>query len=470
MVLLGSARLPADCTLTNLGILPLSDLGSARYQQEAGGLYAGNAATRPLAHEAAGIEIAAGQIQPLNPDGIADRTNGVVVLLSLGMSNTSMEWASGFMELAATDPSLSPQLRIVDGAVGGQDAQRWTNHTAGPWDVVVTQRLVDAGVTTNQVQVMWIKQALGGPDRFGVFPFHAQVLKSHLALIVRNAKSRYPNLKLVYLSSRTRAYTSQEGELNPEPFAFESAFAVKWTIEDQLGGDPDLNWNPANGDVVAPWLSWGPYLWADGLVPRSDGFIWECDDVARDFTHPTSRGRGKVGAQLLAFFKTDPTTRPWFLRGTVLGQPPVCEASADVTAGVVPLTVHFSAAASDPDGFIREIQWTYGDGTFSTNANPVKTFHTQGIYRVQVTVTDSDGNTTTQTVAIKVVTLVMRDPVFTSAGFQFDVEGPSGQDYVVMRSEGDGEWVPIATNSRPGRFIDAATPAAGAFYRAVVGP
>ncbi len=74
-------------------------------------------------------------------------------------------------------------------------------------------------------------------------------------------KVRYPNILIVYLSSRTRAYTNDPVTENPEPFAFESGFAVQWTIADQINGTGNLNFDPAKGPVVAPYLSWGPYLW-----------------------------------------------------------------------------------------------------------------------------------------------------------------------------------------------------------------
>jgi hypothetical protein len=64
--------------------------------------------------------------------------------------------------------------------------------------------------------------------------------------------------------------------------------------------------------VVAPWTAWGPYLWADGLVPRSDGLIWECDDFATDGTHPSDSGRLKVAERLLGFFRTDVVASRWF--------------------------------------------------------------------------------------------------------------------------------------------------------------
>ncbi len=44
-------------------------------------------------------------------------------------------------------------------------------------------------------------------------------------------------------------------------------------IENQINGAGNLNFDPAKGQAVAPWLSWGPYQWADGVNPRSDGFV-----------------------------------------------------------------------------------------------------------------------------------------------------------------------------------------------------
>src|SRR6185503_4885286 len=90
-------------------------------------------------------------------------------------------------------------------------------------------------------------------------------------------------------------------------------------------------------------------------------------------THPAANGHvPNVGAQLLAFFKTDRTATPWFLRTNVVGQPPICAPAADTTNSVVPLTVNFTANASDAEGPVRDYQWTFEDGTFSTNANPRK--------------------------------------------------------------------------------------------------
>jgi hypothetical protein len=88
---------------------------------------------------------------------------------------------------------------------------------------------------------------------------------------------------------------------------------MRWIIEDQVAGSPALNFDPSRGPVTAPWLAWGPYLWADGLRPRADGLTWTCADFAEDGTHPSVGGRQKVANLLLTFVRTDTTAREWFL-------------------------------------------------------------------------------------------------------------------------------------------------------------
>jgi hypothetical protein len=127
-------------------------------------------------------------------------------------------------------------------------------------------------------------------------------------------------VKLTYLSSRTyggwaKTLPGRAAPGNSEPFSYESGFAVKWLIEQQLQGDPVLNYDPAKGEVKAPWLSWAAYLWANGTMPRGDGFRFDYDDFREnDRMHESPAGMRKVGNLLLRFFKTDPTTQAWFLR------------------------------------------------------------------------------------------------------------------------------------------------------------
>jgi len=404
-VVLGAVIAPAalrsDCTLTSTGVAALDDAGPRFYRNFQCGLYPRGGNSRPPALDASALALA-GQIQPLDANGNPNAA-GRIVLISIGMSNTTQEFASAgsmaFKPRADADPSKNPRLVIVDGAQGGQDASVWLDPNAATWNTVGA-RLAAASVTPQQVQVVWLKQALANPNNLGAFPAHAQTLQNDLATIARNVHTRYPNAKLLYHSSRTRAYTNVATSLNPEPFAFESGFSTKWVIEDQIAGRNNLNWNPTRGAVVAPLLLWGPYLWSDGTTPRSDDFTWLCGDVQADFTHPSaSGGVPKVASELLAFFKTDPTATPWFLNAAVIGQPPVVTASANVTSGNAPLSVNFTASAT---GSIAGYQWTFDDGTFSTAQNPGKVFTAPGNYNAHLTVTDNSGNTVRRTIAITV--------------------------------------------------------------------
>jgi hypothetical protein len=160
------------------------------------------------------------------------------------------------------------------------------------------------------VQAVWIKQADAGPNQG--FPGYARKLQGELKRIVQVLARRFPNVKLVYLSSRTFGGYARS-RLNPEPYAYESGFAVKWLVGEQLAGDRDLNFDQARGAVKAPWLSWGPYLWANGTTRRADGFSYSSDDFAPDGTHLSRTGVSKTGKLLLDFLKSNSTTRSWFL-------------------------------------------------------------------------------------------------------------------------------------------------------------
>lgn len=308
-VLIG-LRLAGPGKIDTSALVPLSELGDKEYRGFKGGLYPEGKNERPAAHEAAGIALAK-RIRPLDRDG-KPADGGKVVLLSVGMSNTTQVF-SVFKKLADADKEKNPRLAIVDGAQGAMTALRISDPDSGSgakfW-AEVDRRLEAAGVTRAQVQAAWIKQADAGPSEG--FPAYAQQLQARLAKIVQLMHARFPNLKLVYLSGRTYGGYAKT-PLNPEPYAYESGFSVKWLIEQQLKGEPALNHDPAKGKVTAPWLSWGPELWANGTTKRADGFFWEAGDFAKDGTHPSPVGQRKAAELLLRFFKADTTARPWFV-------------------------------------------------------------------------------------------------------------------------------------------------------------
>jgi len=288
------------------GLVPLVDLKSGSYKGEQGGLYPGGSNAPPREHQKAGLEAAAG-IVPRDTSGQPSR-DGKIVLVSIGMSNTTQEFQV-FQKLASADPDLNPRLVLVDGAQGGQAADVTADPRSRFWGVL-DQRLSAAGVSRQQVQAVWLKQAIRVPSR--PFPLEAKKLQEYIRATIHNLQNSFPNLKIAYLSSRIYAgYATTP--LNPEPHAYETAFAVKWVIADQIGGKPELNFVSGRGPVRAPWLAWGPYLWADGIKRSSEGLVYTRDDLAGDGTHPSPQGREKVARRLLSFFKRERTARSWFV-------------------------------------------------------------------------------------------------------------------------------------------------------------
>lgn len=284
------------------GFVPLCDMGAGdKHKGEDGGLYGAGKNEPPKAHaDAAKAEAA--KVQPLDAEG-KPAADGKVVLLSIGMSNTTQEF-SRFMQLARP----TAKLTIVDGAQGGQAAIQWDTAESKPW-AEAERRLGAAGANAKQVQIVWIKQALIQQGQYGPFPAHAKRLQEELKKIVRLARTKYPNLRMAYLSSRIYAGYAK-GPLNPEPYAYEGAFSIRWLIQDQMKGDADL---AVAGDAKAPLLLWGPYLWGDGVNARkADGLVWNEADFAKDGTHPSDSGRDKVAQMLQKFFKADPYVGKWF--------------------------------------------------------------------------------------------------------------------------------------------------------------
>jgi hypothetical protein len=300
------------------GLVPLTEMGDKLYKEQTGGLYGRGLNVPPEAHRKA-AQVQTALVVPRDAQGNPSPTTGKIVLISLGMSNTTQEF-SVFKKLADADPNKSPKVTIVDCAQGGMAAHQWAypevvvkQNRPSPWDVM-DQRLKAAGLTAAQVQVVWLKQAQMGPAQLGEFPAHAKSLRDDVATILRQLKVRFPNLRIAYLSSRIYAGYAVT-PLNPEPYAYESAFSVRWLIESQVASDPNLNYDPARGEVKAPLLLWGPYLWADGTQARQgDGLLWKRDDLGPDGTHPSPAGRQKVADLLLKFFQTDANTKSWFVK------------------------------------------------------------------------------------------------------------------------------------------------------------
>jgi len=319
----------SNCAGTSTGNVPLMDLGTGTYLgQFQGGLYPGGSNAMPAVHATAGLAAAA-QIVPRNTSGTPDPQNGKVVLISVGMSNTTGEFcihgegttgctAESFMGQAAVEPAVNhTTLAIINGARSGQDAVTWLDPPGRNYDDIATL-LTSQGLSEAQVQVAWVKEADIAPTvSLPSSNADAYVLEGYLGAITRALATRYPNLQQVFFSSRIYAGYA-DVPINPEPYAYEGGFAVKWVVQAQIsqvatpGHPADATAGDLDYTAGAPWIGWGPYLWADGTTPRSDGLTYLCSDLQNDGTHPMPSTVQKVGGMLLDFFLTSPMSQPWF--------------------------------------------------------------------------------------------------------------------------------------------------------------
>jgi hypothetical protein len=316
---------------TDTAKIPLTDLPS--YFGIRGGLYPNVVNQPPPDHDSA-ARARRNRIRALDVNG-DESPFGKYVLISIGMSNTTQEWCSRtsgppcaawtFMGRAVTDPAVNRNsLVIVNGAAEGQDAPTWTSPASPNYERIKTARLAPLGLSENQVEVAWVK--LDNAKASTSLPADsadAYIFLSNLGQVLRALRIRYPNLEIVFLSSRGYGgyATPSVGpaiDLNSEPYTYEEGFSVKWAIESQINEMRGLPADSRAGSLnyakkTAPLIVWGPYLWADGTTPRSDGFVWNRTDFEEDGLHPSQNGESKVAFSLLEFFKNSPYSKCWFM-------------------------------------------------------------------------------------------------------------------------------------------------------------
>jgi len=268
-------------------------------------LYPDSSNKLPAPHRAKGEAIAA-TIKPLNAQGNVDLVNGKIVAIAEGMSNMRDDMEAFLALLATKQAEVNPKFQFVNLAEGSCDLECWVAKGVGAVDP--------------QVQIVILKQsnnrpqtADGSPKQPSSnfsnrdskrFPAHALTTKGLLKTRILNLKKKYPNLKLVYITSRSYGGWSCAPSADDyrEPVGFEEGFSVKWLLEDQiLGKDPQLVFEGNN--APAPWLAWGPYLWNSA---------WTQDMFRADGTHPCEKGAAVVAQMWYDSLSTDSASRLWF--------------------------------------------------------------------------------------------------------------------------------------------------------------
>jgi len=321
------------CTAPSTGFTPINDLKTGTFNGWIGGLYLNGSNFMPSAHKIAGMNIAGNQVFPRNASGNQDIINGKIVWLSIGMSNTTAE-TQQFIPLANAYSNKNPKLVFVDGAVGGMTASIIStvsnpNYSAY-WNTVIS-RLTNAGVSASQVQIIWYKEANVANSTPIMNYYDSLVIQTKR--IMNIIKQRFPNARLCYMASRISARYASSA-LNPEPYSYYTGWAIKRVIEDQINGDTKLKYSGA--DANSPWISWGIYMWSDGITPQftNPNVFWSCTtDFQNDGTHPSlPAGAKKVADLLLTFYKNDTLSCPWFFNNP----PSLCSSAAGINDKTMP--------------------------------------------------------------------------------------------------------------------------------------
>lgn len=280
--------------------VPLDEL-TGTYLGKTGGLY-GEGRNEVPAALAEAAEAASRAVRPLDSKG-NPATNGRIGLLAIGQSTTRMVFDA--FRTAARN-FKAPNVFLVNGAIDGNDSEDWAKRS-GPWNSAVRQ-IGRAGANARQIQVLWIESALIFPAQYGAFPARNSVYVNHLDQIVNQAKQRFPNLRLIYLTFRYYGGWATK-QTTHEPFAYESAFGVRDFVLSKILQSPQAN----GAAVPKPVALWGPYFWNSGTTPsRVDGLVLKRSDLVSDGVHPTAAGASKFADQLVRFFTQDRYARLWF--------------------------------------------------------------------------------------------------------------------------------------------------------------
>ena len=300
-----------------------------------------NSNTMPAAHRASGQALAKG-MQPLDTHGKVDLANGKIAVIVEGMSNTLYETNALLQFFLQNNPAVNLKISLVNKSIAGCPLVCWAAKGVAAVD--------------SQVQIVLMKhsnntpQEPNGMPRFPEepfttiaskrFPSHAQTTKGMLKTRILDLKKKYPNLKLLYLTSRSYGGWTCEPSAsgNGEPVALEEGFSVKWLLEDQiLNKDPDLAFSGPN--ARAPWLGWGPYLW-DPTWTR---------DMYSDGVHPCPPGQMNVAQKWYNFLMQDSTARLWF-RDNVLPATPAQLTTKVISTSRIDLAWN---AAADNSGSVK---------------------------------------------------------------------------------------------------------------------
>jgi hypothetical protein len=226
-----------------------------------------------------------------------EATNGKIVIIAISMSNGFQEF-SRFMEVFGGHPDVSEDIVLINCAVGGSALESWLSEQT-LWERCKDD--VNQNYSVDQVKVVWAKDA-NQDTADGITLPDAKAdyydLIANIGALSQKIGDEFPSVQAIFHSSRIYGgyVEEQKQAARGEPISYEGGFAINATIEKwQRGELPG-----------APWIGWGPYIWANGTaMANASGIVWERTDfqgMNGDNQHPSQAGATKVADALHAFF------------------------------------------------------------------------------------------------------------------------------------------------------------------------
>ncbi|MGC9308297.1 MAG: right-handed parallel beta-helix repeat-containing protein, partial [Thermoplasmatota archaeon] len=135
---------------------------------------------------------------------------------------------------------------------------------------------------------------------------------------------------------------------------------------------------------------------ADNIKFIYDGFAgvdyveWQLGDGTISYQRNTTHSYADNGTYTVHLTAQYNSVARWIEKNiTIYNTPPI--ADFEYEAGVPKEEISFTDTSTDSDGSVVAWGWEFGDGDTATTANPTHTYASEGVYTVNLTVTDDDG-------------------------------------------------------------------------------
>lgn len=309
-----------NCANDSTGLIPITDLGAGFYEGTwQGGLYTGGMNHPPVGHLKKGIGIVK-KLKPLDSLGNINYATGKIVLAGFGASTVGGPF-NHMIQIMKDSTDQNPCMKAVNAANGSDGLTAMYIGNDEYWDYIEIFKLGEKDLTPLQIQVGWLMHSSRTDSNGSEINSYVDTLVKRFTVAVNALTYYYPNLKLLYVSGFPYGgYADPTKALYhviKEPSSYHQNFAVKELIQRQINGDPTLRYKEPGR--VAPYMVWGPPLWADGKNPRAyDGLTWNCEEefaIDGGGYHLTNLGKDKLATILLNFFRTDTLSESWFMDG-----------------------------------------------------------------------------------------------------------------------------------------------------------